>query len=387
MANTLDIHQSVTVLNDIMRQMQGQSAIQATDLTDFVAVANTALLTGLDPVMGAVSQVLDRTIFSARPYYARFGAMEKSKSQYGAWSRKINYCDRPFVEDDGFNLTDGTSLDPWTIRHPDAIQLNFYGQEVLEDYITRTEEQMKLAFRGPEEFGEFFAGALQNLSDKHEQKTEGIARANLMNAIGALYSAGGTEQVVHLLTEYNAILSAAGKTPLTAVTVYDPDNYGDFAKWAYARIQQVRDSMTERSVKYHFNLPAVSKYIQRHTPYARQVLYMYAPEMRQMEARVLSAAYNEGRLAYRDIELLNYWQAIDTPNTVKVAPVSIDSTGAIDTSAGDVTVEGVYALLIDEEAMGYVRYSEGIYPTPLNARGRWNVRRPKTGEKIWKAAA
>ena len=383
MANSLSIYQAVTVLNSLMSQMQGSAALTATDVSDFVSVAETALKTGFDSTLGAISQVLDRTIISIRPYYAKFKAMEKTNSEYGAWTRKINYCDRPFVQDDGFNLVDGTSLDPWVIRHPDVLQMNITGQEVLEDYFTRTESQMKLAFRGPEEFGQFWAGVLQNLSDKHEQKTEACARANLMNAIGAIASTGGTEQTVHLLTEYNAL---TGKS-LTSTTVYDPDNYGDFMKWVYARIQVVRDFLTERSINFHMNVPNAGKYIQRHTPYNRQVLYMYAPELRQMEARVLSAAFNEGRLAYRDIELVNYWQSISTPTDVNAKIVSIDGDGEVDVAASAATVSDVFALLVDDDAMGYTRYSEGMHATPINARGRWNVRRLKIREKIWKAAA
>lgn len=383
MANSLTISQAVTVLNSLMSQMQGSASLTATDVTDFVSVAETALKTGFDPILGAISQVLDRTIFAIRPYYAKFKAMEKTNAEYGAWTRKINYCDRPFVQDDGFNLTDGTSLDPWIIRHPDVIQMNITGQEVVQDYITRSEEQLRVAFRGPEEFGQFWAGALQNLSDKHEQKTEAIARANIMNAIGAIAGTGGTEQTVHLLTEYNAQTGLS----LTSTTVYDPANYGDFMKWVYARIQSIRDLMTERSINFHLNVPNASKYIQRHTPYNRQILYMYAPELRQMEARVLSAAFNEGRLAYKDIELVNYWQSIETPTTVNVKYGSIDSDGEYSAAASASTVSNIFALLVDDDAMGYTRYSDGMYATPINARGRWTVRRPKTGEKIWKAAA
>lgn len=371
MANSLTIDQAVTVLNSLMSQMQGSASLTATDVSDFVSVAQSALQTGFDPILGAISQVLDRTIFSIRPYYAKFRAMEKSNAEYGAWTRKINYCDRPFVQDDSFNLVDGTSIDPWTIRHPDTIQMNITGQEVLADYFTRTLNQMKLAFRGADEFGEFWAGVVQNLSDKHEQKTEACARANLINAIGALDATGNTEQVVHLLTEYNVILTAAGKTALTNVTVYDPDNYGDFMKWAYSRIQMVRDFLTERSIAFHLNVPNASKYIQRHTPYNKQVLYMYAPELRQMEARVLSAAFNEGRLEYKDIELVNYWQSLDTPTDINAKIVSIDGDGAVDVAAASATVSNVFALLVDDDAMGYTRYSEGMYPSPLNPSGKY----------------
>ena len=380
MANTMSFEQVVTVFNSLMAQALGGASVQVTDTASFVSVAQTALLSGMDPLALGISQVLDKAIFSARPDYARFRAMEKSNAEYGSWTRKINYCDRGFIQDDGYPLTDGTTVDPFIIRHPEVIQLNFYGQNVLADLITRSNDQMKAAFRGPDEFGEFFTGALQNLSNEHEQRTEAIARGNLINAIAAIEDSGSTDQHVHLLTEYNAILTAAGKTALTSTTVYDPDNYADFMKWAYARIQQVRDMLTERSIVFHMNVTSPSaKYISRHTPYNRQILYMYAPELRQMEARVLSAAFNEGRLAYRDIELVNYWQGIDTPDTVIAQPVYMGTDGAayspetVPGTIDTVTVNNVFALLVDDDAMGYTRYSDGMNPI-YNPRGDyWNV--------------
>ena len=372
MANTLALNQAVTVLNSLVSQELGIAGLTATDTASFVSVAQTALLAGIDAIGQGITQVLDRTIFSTRPYYAKFPMMEKTNSEYGAFNRKINYCDLPFVQDDGFNLTDGTSVDPWVIRKPDVIEMRFYGQSVLADHITRTEEQLKMAFRGPDEFGAFWAGVLQNLSNRHEQKTEAIARGVLANAIGAISDSANTDMNVHLLTEYNSV---TGKS-LTSTTVYDPANYTDFMKWAYGRIQMARDFLTERSTIYHLNVPNASKVISRNTPYERQVLYMYAPELRQMEARVLSAAYNEGRIAYKGIEYVNYWQAIDTPDSVKVMPVYIDSDGAAynPTTGGvpdTVTVNNVFALLVDDDARGYTRYSDGMYSTPVNARARY----------------
>ena len=375
MANTLSFQQSATILNGLMAQLQGTANATVVDTDSFVSVANTALMTGIDPLAMGISQVLDRTIFSQRPYTAKFKAMEKSSAEYGAWTRKINYCDDPFVQDDGYPLTDGTSIDQYVIRKPKTIQLNFYGQNIVEDFITRSEEQLKVAFRGPDEFGEFFAGALTNLSAKHEQKTEAIARANLVNAITALNQGGNTEQVVHLLTEYN---SETGQS-LTATTVFAPANFEPFMKWAYARIQLARDMMTERSVLYHMNITSPSaKYINRHTPYNKQVLYMYAPIIREMQARVLSAAFNQDRLEYKSIEIVNFWQDIAEPTKVVGKPVYMGADGSVymkqttpGTTDTETVTDVVFALLCDDEFMGYRRYSEGMYATPLNARGRY----------------
>ena len=365
--NNMTFEQVSAVLNDIMEQVTGKSSIAPIDTTDFVSVGQTALKAGADPLAMGISQVLDRTIFSIRPYYAKFTAMMKTDREFGAWTRKVNYIDSDFVDDAAYPIPDGQSVDHYVVRKPQVLQLNFYGQALVSDFITRFEDQIKNAFRGPDELGEFWTGALQNLSDKHEQKTEAIARGNLVNAITGIVTANNTNQVVHLLTEYNA---ETGQS-LTATSVMAPANYEPFMKWVYARIQTVRDMLTERSIKYHLNV--TGKEIMRHTPYDRHVLYMYAPALRQMEARVLAGAFNEGRLQYKDIELVNYWQSIDTPTQVQGIPCYMGSDGAlVEGGSGDnVTVSNIFALLADEEALGIRRYSEGMYSTPLNARGRY----------------
>lgn len=365
MANTLSFQQVSTILNDIVKQATGQNSIAPVSYNDFVNVAQAALLTGVDPLNVGISAVLDRTIISNRPYYAKFPAMEKDSSSWGHMTRKINYVDQDFVDDSGYPLTDGTSVDHYIIRKPKTLQLNFYGRNIVADFITRTEEQLNTAFTGPDQFGEFIAGMFQNLSDKHEQKTEAISRATLGNLITGVVTAGNTNQIVHLLTEYNAQMG----TTYNAQTIMQAANYEPFMKWVYARIQSVRDYLTERSQIFHLNV--TGKEINRHTPYDMQQLYMYAPYLRQMQARVLSGAFNEGRLEYNTIELVNYWQSIETPLEVKGTPVYMGSDGSLVTAPADVTVNNIFAVLTDVETLGVHRRVERTIPTPLNARGRY----------------
>lgn len=365
MANNLNFTQAAAVLNSLARQVTGRTDISAVDTSSFVSVAQTLLLAGVDPLAQGISQVLDRTLFAVRPYYAKFRDMEKTSAEFGAWDRKINYIDDDFVDDAAYPLTDGQTVDQYVIRKPKTLQLNFYGQNILADYITRTEDQLKVAFRGPDEFGEFFAGALQNLSDRHEQKTESIARMNLINLITGIVSANNTNQVVHLLTEYNA---ATGLS-LTATTVFQPANYPAFMRWVYSRIRVAQDALTERGVLYHLNV--TGKEIMRHTPYEMQRLYMYAPAVRQMEANVLSTTYHEGRVEFAPTEIVNYWQDPKDPMKVIGNAVYMGADGGLVTPENAVTVQNIFAVLTDRETMGLRRYSEGMRATPLNARGRY----------------
>ena len=188
---------------------------------------------------------------------------------------------------------------------------------------------------------------------------------NLINLITGIVSANNTNQVVHLLTEYNA---ATGLS-LTATTVFQPANYPAFMRWVYSRIRVAQDALTERGVLYHLNV--TGKEIMRHTPYEMQRLYMYAPAVRQMEANVLSTTYHEGRVEFAPTEIVNYWQDPKDPMKVIGNAVYMGADGGLVTPENAVTVQNIFAVLTDRETMGLRRYSEGMRATPLNARGRY----------------
>lgn len=80
MANALTFDQISTVLNDVVKQATGVNTMKAVDTSSFVAQAQTALLVGNDRIMNSISQVVDRTIFSVRPYNAKFKGLRKITS-------------------------------------------------------------------------------------------------------------------------------------------------------------------------------------------------------------------------------------------------------------------------------------------------------------------
>ena len=59
---------------------------------DFTSVATKTLATGTEKVMNALTQVLSKTIFSERPYDAKFKSLELSQIEWGNIVRKINAC-------------------------------------------------------------------------------------------------------------------------------------------------------------------------------------------------------------------------------------------------------------------------------------------------------
>lgn len=372
--NTMTFQQIATVLNSIVHQATGQNVITPTNTAEFVSVANTALSLGNDVIMNAISSVLSRTIFSIRPYSAKFVGLEKDLPRWGAYMRKLSIADSDWADDDAYTYPvtydanetpptgDGGMVDQWKIKKPNVLQTNFYGASVFADHVTIFEDQLESAFRSPEELGSFISLIMTNLSNRIEMSRDAVARGLVANMIGALLTENDANRVVHLLTEYN---QQAGLS-LTAQSVYAPDNFPSFMKWVYSRVAQISDLMTENSLM--FQTVISGKPVLRHTPVQNQKIYLYSPARHQMDARVLADTYHDTYLKYADVESVNYWQSIKTPDSINISPAYTSTAGAV-VSGDAVSKSGIFGLMFDEDSMGYALLDRRMVPTPVNASG------------------
>ncbi len=375
--NTMTFEQISSVLTSIVQQATGQAVLAPVDTSSFVSVGQMALRADRDAVMNAITNVLGRTIFSIRPYDAKLSGMMMDSFRWGNVMRKLSIADADWKDDPAYDYPvtydasqtppsgDGQTVDQWIIKKPNVLQTNFYGFSVYGDHITITEEQLETAFRSPDELGSFLSLIMTNLSNRLEQSNESIRRGLLVNAITALYDENNTNRVVHLLTEYNTL---TGITPaLTIQTVYQPDNFAPFMKWVYSRVAQISDLFTERSQM--FQTVITGKPIIRHTPYEDQRVYLYAPARHQIDARVLADTYHDSYLRYADVETVNFWQSIATPESVTGTPSYTDATGTLVVPASAVGVDNVFGIIFDRDFMGMTLLNQRMLSTPVNASG------------------
>ena len=372
--NSLNFEQVSTVLTSIVQQATGQAILAPTDTGSFVSVAQVALRADRDSVMQAISNILARTIFSIRPYEAKFKGLDMDTFRWGGMMRKLSIADSDWDDDEAYEYPifydagqtppdgEGLSIDRWKIKKPNVLQTNFYGQSVYADHMTITEDQLETAFTGPEQLGSFISLLMTNLSNRLEMSNESLRRGLVCNAIAALYEENDSDRVIHLLTEYNSLTGLS----LDGQTVYDPANFPAFCKWVYSRVAEITDLFTANSTM--FQTVITGKPILRHTPYEYQKVYLFAPFQRQMEARVLADAYHDNYLKYADVETVPFWQSIGARDSVKATPAYVDNTGALVTSTAQ-TVEPVFGLIFDRDAMGMTVTDRRVLSTPLNESG------------------
>lgn len=354
---------SSAILNEIVKQATGINNI-ANISSSFISVANIALGISADSLLGAISQVISRTVFSIRPYSRKFAGLFVDNMKWGNHVRKINIGDKDWDANVSYDLVDGQSIDADIVSKPDILQTNFYGQCVYSKHYTIFRDQLNIALQSEDEFQRFYTMLTQNMMDMIEQCHENTSRATIANLINGKVK-GDVNNVIHLVTEYNDVTGLA----LDSDTVKKPENFVPFYKWAFSRIKTISGLMTERSLQYHINITGHN--IMRHTPVQNQRLYLYAPEMNNVESSVFSSVFNEQYLKMMDYEGVNFWQSIKTPMGIKTTPSYLLSTGYVTRESEEVATSNIFGILMDEEAAGITTYGERTATTPYNARGEY----------------
>lgn len=366
--NNMNLYQLAEVLNTIQKGVTGVDNIQPiTNASEFISVAQTVLKAGYDPLMQSISQVLSRTIFSIRPYSSKFRRLEADSIRFGNHVRKVSVSDSDWEEDQRQLLVDGQSVDMFKVRKPKVLQTNFYGENVFQRHYTVFRDQLDVAFSSAEEFGRFLSMITQNNADLVEQARENTSRMIIQNLVGGVYAIGNTDQVIHMVTEYN---SFSGEN-LTAETVMNPDNFPAFVRWAFAFIETLCERMTERTIAFQQNVD--EKPISRHTPRNKQEVYLFGPMLNLITTLVRTTTFNESFLKFPGFEKVSYWQNFKDPEQISITPVYMKKDGTLDNDVA-VSIPYLMGTIFDVEAAGFTSVNEWTATTPLNAAGGyWNI--------------
>lgn len=362
--NNMSIEQAYTLVNAIHAQATGNTTLTATDTASFTSVAQATLAAGYEPVLNAITQVLNKTLIAVRPYSRKFAGLEVSGDRWGAITRKINFADRGAEADATFALVDGSSIDQYEVKKADILETRYLGSNVYQGHYTIYTRQLDVAFSSAEEFGRFMSGLMTHFSNEREQWLENLSRTLVANFIGAEIQINNTESVVHLLTEYNAATGGS----YTGTTIKQPANWKPFLQWVYARVAGITRLMSERSSLFQQKI--TGKAIVRHTPLEDQKVYFLADFMDAMDAQVLADTYHDNYLKYADVEKVSFWQAIDSPDEISVDPcVYIDSSA--DVATATVAEDNIMGVIFDRDACGYNIYQNDLQTSPYNAAGQY----------------
>ena len=365
--NSMTFEQSAAFLTALYEEATGQKpTLQIANTADFTTVGTTLIQGGFDPIISGLTQILDRTIFAMRVYNKKFEDITVDEIRFGAVTRKINFIDYDLdAADDRLSLVDGQGVDPYVVKKPKVVQMNYYGATQYQDHITIFRDQLDSALRDPAEFGRFLSSLMTHIDNKHKQIEEAEARGILANFITAKMTADAGN-AINVLQEY---YNETGVT-LTPANMFAPANYVEFTRWLAAYMQTLVDKMGERSLKFHMNI--TGKEVMRFTDAANMRKYLSDKVVNNIVAVAQSVTFNPDKIANiaDGATKMTFWQNIDNPYSVQATPAYLNTTtGAIDTAGSAVKVDNIIGCLFDRDALGMVKRSTWSSATPFNARG------------------
>ena len=371
-----EVKQASTILNAIVAQQTGQTAIATiSSLDDFVSVAETALKTGYDPIINAISQVWRDTVFAVRDYDIPLSTLRMTAQRYGNATRKLSPEAMPMEDDEAYlypagydsSQTDpfGTdlSVDHYKLNKQRSLETHFYGSLTYQQRYSIFRDALEVSFSSPSEMLRFHQMNIAERINDRRSYEEAKARLLQLNLIGGIISENNASRNIKLLTEYNA---ATGLS-LTATTVMQPANFVSFIRWMYARIKTLVGLMAHRSEE--FQTVITGHTILRHTDAQNVRIALYRPFMEMINSMVLSGLYNNDLMTMPTYEAVDFWQDIKTPQTINVTPVYTNSSGVATVAGAAVNKSTVIGVIHDKDALGYAWINPTTAVTPLNAAG------------------
>lgn len=396
MARSLTPRDAHALINLVCKEATGQDPdIQAVDTSTFVSIGEKILATGVENTLNALSVVIGRTFMAVRPYTSKFGLIEQTDTAlFKNRVRKISYYSRYALASGDWNtqlftnLADGfdNGINPdgngdaqstqsmWVQNQAIPLELNFAGISTWQDSTTIYRDQLKVAFTDESSFNSFVAGILTEKGNDIELQREAFRRITLLNHMGAVYTLSSSYPTmkVNLTAAYNAKFGT-NYTSAELRTTY----LKSFLEFMVATIKTLSRRMEYRTAAFHMpytkTINGVEYNVLRHTPRARQRLFLYSPLIIDAEAMVLPEIFNDNYLKIENYEPVDFWQNFNDGAAIDVTP-AVPGTGGNEGTqvVGDeVQIPYVVGCLFDSDALMVNNYLEDSLASPVEARKRF----------------
>lgn len=377
------------IMNLLVKQATGQTDLTVVDTSSFISAGETIQATGTENVLNTLGIVMGRLLIAARPYEAKLQIINaENTDMYTNRMRKVSYYAREneaagFVNtdlftnlqtgfDNGTNPQDGNAKSVssmWKQNLPVVLEMNFAGSDVWQKSQTITRDQLKIAFRGEDEFMRFMDGAAVEVGNDIASNREAFNRMILLNKIAAVYdmSASMKNSARNLTAEFNAKYGTSYTSAELRTTYLE-----QFLKFFVTEFKLASDYMTNRSSNYHWSpaktVNGVSYTLLRHTPKDRQRAILYTPLFTEARANVLPDIFNPQYLDVSQYEGVTYWQDINSPAQINITPAITDTATGEQKTGDAVALPYVIGILYDEDGMMSDYQLEDAVSTPMEAR-------------------
>lgn len=359
----MEVKQVYTLLNDVIKETMGETAVVQEDLSNLVALGDSITnATAYDKYVKSLVNHIGRVIFVNRKYQGGAPSVLMDGWEFGSILEKISGDLPDATENESWELEDGASYDQDIFYKP-KVEAKFFNKLVtFEIPCSFTEKQVKQSFSNAEQMNAFLSMLYNEIEKAMTVNIDNLIMRTINNMIGetvydeytgvALNTKSGV-RAVNLLYLYN---QANGTTLTPAQAVTTPE----FIRFASYQMKLYADRMAK--ISRVFNVGGKARF----TP--RDLLHIVLLSEFDASASVYlqSNTFHDELVKLPVAETVAYWQG--SGQTYAFA-----DTSKIDIKKSDgtaVTVTGILGIMFDRDALGVCNRDRRV-TTHYNAKAEF----------------
>ena len=364
----MKVNQIYEIINSITNEVTGKSDIVAEDLSNIIDVGKEIFdNTAVDNYVKSLVNHIGKVIFVNREYKGTAPTVLMDSWEYGSVLEKIQ-CEIPeAVQNDSWNLADGTSYDV-NVFHAPKVSAKFYNNKnTFEIAMSFTEMQVKESFSDVNQLNGFMSMIYSAISRSMSIKTDSMIMRTINNMTAQTiandfpnvsdnnYGTSDSPKAINLLKRYNT----ANSTTLTAKQAI---NNPDFIRYASFEMALTVDRIKKMSTL--FNIGGKERF----TPNDLLHIVMLSDFEKASEVFLQSDTYHDTLVKLPNAETVPFWQGSGTTYDFDtVSKINVTTNGD---AAKNINIGGILAVMFDRDSLGVCNYNERV-TTNYNAKGEF----------------
>lgn len=364
----MKMEQVYTLLNTVTREILGETAIVAEDLSNVVDIGQAFEdAAGLDNYVRSLVDHIGKVVFVDRIYNGRAPSVLMDGWEFGSILEKIRVVMPSASENASWQLTDGQDY-PTNIFHAPTVSTKFFNDRVTyEVKMSFTEKQVKSSFSSAMQLNGFMSMIYSAINNSMTVKNDALIMRTINAAIGetlhaeyktGAYSASSGTRAVNLLWLYNQKFSQT-LTPSAAITDANFIRFASFIIKNYMRRMQGMSKL--------FNIEGTEKF----TPADRMHVVMLDEFKNAAEVYLydgLNQFNTEGIKLPASVETVDYWQG----SGLSYAFADTSAINITTPSEDVVTASGILGVIFDRDALGVANIDRRVRSHYVESAEFWN---------------
>ena len=209
----MQVKQIYELVNKATQEILGSEAILEEDLSNVVDIGEQIFnANAFDNYVKSLVNHIGRVVFVNRPYSGGAPSVLMDGWEFGSIMQKIHSELPEAVENEDWELINGTAYDPNVFHKPDASSKFFNKRVTFEIDQSITEMQVRESFSSAEQLNAFVSMIFNEIDKSLTIKTDALIMRTINNFIGETlyadfnngnYSSNSTARCVNLLKLYN----------------------------------------------------------------------------------------------------------------------------------------------------------------------------------------